>query len=42
MLNPGERGFNQGIDAKSELGPTWPQMVEDGILRPLHNYGFPN
>ena len=31
MLNPGERGFNQGIDAKSELGPTWPQMVEDGI-----------
>lgn len=31
MLNPGERGYNDGIDAKSQLGAEWEQLVKDGI-----------
>jgi hypothetical protein len=31
MINPGEQGFNNGVDAKSELGPKWEQAVKNGI-----------
>ncbi|MCB2141037.1 MAG: hypothetical protein KDE17_18960 [Rhodobacteraceae bacterium] len=31
MLNPGDRGFKDGIDAKSQLGPDWEKLVQDGI-----------
>ncbi|MGB7321650.1 MAG: hypothetical protein WBC95_09570 [Albidovulum sp.] len=31
MFNPGERGFNEGIDARSELGVEWEKLVKDGI-----------
>lgn len=31
MLNRGERGFQQGIDARQTLGPDWQKLVADGI-----------
>lgn len=31
MLNPGEPGFEQGVDAKFVLGPEWQEKVNDGI-----------
>ncbi|WP_415183333.1 hypothetical protein [Phaeovulum sp.] len=31
MFNPGEQGFKNGIDARSELGPDWEKLVKDGI-----------
>ena len=31
MLNPGEAGFEHGIDAKSTLGQDWQKKVDSGI-----------
>jgi hypothetical protein len=31
MFNPGEPGFNSGIDAKSSLGSEWQKLVKEGI-----------
>lgn len=31
MLNRGDSGFEQGVDAKDTLGPDWRKVVEDGI-----------
>ena len=31
MLNPGEAGFEQGIEAKSTLGQDWQKKVDSGI-----------
>ena len=31
MLKKGDRGFDQGLDAKSELGPDWKTIAEKGI-----------
>jgi len=31
MLNPGERSFNDGLDAKSELGPNWQELMAKGV-----------
>ena len=31
MLNPGDQGFEQGIDAKQVLGPEWRKLVDEGI-----------
>ena len=31
MLKKGDWGFEQGLDAKSELGPDWKTIAEKGI-----------
>jgi hypothetical protein len=31
MLNPGDAGYDEGLDAKVTLGPEWQKKVEDGI-----------
>ena len=31
MLNPGDRGFEQGVDARMILGADWEKKVADGI-----------
>jgi hypothetical protein len=31
MLNPGERGWDQGIDARTALGPKWEDQVRKGV-----------
>jgi hypothetical protein len=31
MLNPGDMGYSDGIDAKAVLGPDWQEKVESGI-----------
>lgn len=31
MLNAGDAGYDQGIDAMSALGPDWQKKVADGI-----------
>lgn len=31
MLNPGDAGYEQGIDARSTLGSDWQKKVADGI-----------
>ena len=31
MLNPGDQGFDRGIDAKTELGPEWQEIASKGI-----------
>lgn len=31
MFNPGEKGFSQAIDAKTELGADWQKLVKDGV-----------
>ncbi|MBU1335044.1 MAG: hypothetical protein KJ944_20215 [Alphaproteobacteria bacterium] len=31
MLNPGDPGYEQGIDARTALGPDWQKKVDDGI-----------
>lgn len=31
MLNPGDDGFEQGLDARQLLGPEWQKKVEEGI-----------
>lgn len=31
MFNPGEPGFSNAIDAKTELGGEWEKLVKDGI-----------
>ncbi|MGN6490120.1 MAG: hypothetical protein ACTHLT_20160 [Devosia sp.] len=31
MLNPGDRGYEEGLDAKTTLGPDWQKKVEKGI-----------
>jgi hypothetical protein len=31
MINPGETGYEQGLDAKAELGPEWQELVTSGI-----------
>lgn len=31
MLNPGDQGYEQGIEAKQVLGPEWQKKVEDGV-----------
>ena len=31
MLNPGDRGFDQGVDAKLVLGPEWQEKMNDGV-----------
>jgi hypothetical protein len=30
-LNPGDSGYDQGIDAKAELGPEWRELASKGI-----------
>jgi hypothetical protein len=35
MLNPGDPGYEDGIDAKDTLGPDWEKRVEDGITNCL-------
>ena len=30
-LNPSDRGFQNGIDAKRELGPKWEELVKSGV-----------
>ena len=31
MLNPGDEGFSQGVDAKAALGSDWQTLVEEGV-----------
>lgn len=31
LLNPGEEGYLQGLDARTTLGPEWQAMVDDGV-----------
>lgn len=31
MFNPGDPGYRQGLDAREQLGPEWPKLVENGI-----------
>lgn len=31
MLNPGDQGFDQGLDAKQILGTDWQKKVDQGI-----------
>jgi hypothetical protein len=31
MLNPGDPGYSDGVDAQSTLGPKWEKLVHDGI-----------
>jgi hypothetical protein len=31
MLNPGDAGYEQGIDARAALGPDWQKKVDGGI-----------
>jgi hypothetical protein len=31
MLNPGDQGYENGLDAKSMLGEDWEKKVENGI-----------
>ena len=31
MLNRGDRGFEEAVDAKETLGPEWQKKVEKGI-----------
>lgn len=31
MFRPGDVGFEQGIDARSELGADWKEIVENGV-----------
>lgn len=31
MLNPGDPGYEQGLDAKSTLGADWAKKLEDGV-----------
>ena len=31
MLNPGDAGYLDGVDAQSTLGPKWRKFVQDGI-----------
>ena len=31
MLNPGDPGYDQGIDARDTLGPDWQKIVDNGI-----------
>jgi hypothetical protein len=31
MLNPGDAGYDEGLDAKAALGPEWQKKVQDGI-----------
>jgi phage tail sheath gpL-like len=31
MLNPGDNGYDQGLDAKQALGPDWEKKVKDGV-----------
>jgi hypothetical protein len=31
MLNPGDEGFDQGVDARQVLGPDWEKKVKDGV-----------
>lgn len=31
MMNPGDAGFSNAIDAKQALGPDWQKLVENGI-----------
>jgi hypothetical protein len=31
MLNPGDAGFDDGLDARATLGSDWQKKVEDGI-----------
>lgn len=31
MINPGEPGFDQGIDAKDQLGDNWQELVQNGV-----------
>jgi hypothetical protein len=32
LLNRGEQGYDQGIDAKAELGANWPELVANGVM----------
>jgi hypothetical protein len=31
MLNAGDQGYDQGVDAKMVLGADWQEKVKDGI-----------
>jgi hypothetical protein len=31
MLNPGDAGYEQGLDARETLGPDWAKKVKDGV-----------
>lgn len=31
LLNPGDAGFGNGIDAKRELGADWEKIVKNGV-----------
>lgn len=31
MLNPGEPGYERGLDARATLGPDWEEIVHDGV-----------
>lgn len=35
MLNPGDSGFEDGIDARRTLGPDWQERVEKGVTNCL-------
>ncbi len=35
MLNPGDDGFENGIDARQTLGPDWQKRVDEGITNCL-------
>lgn len=31
MLNKGDPGYERGVDARSALGPSWQEIVRDGV-----------
>lgn len=31
MLEPGDPGFENGVDARGALGPDWEELVESGV-----------
>lgn len=37
MLNPGDAGYEDGVDARQTLGPDWRMLVEKGVNTCLKN-----
>lgn len=35
MLKPGDPGFENGVDARQELGPDWAEVVRNGVINCL-------
>ena len=35
MLNPGDAGYEQGIDARETLGPEWQKIADEGVTNCL-------